>query len=84
MVLNTIEKYSSMSENLNQEKRKLNWIVTILMSIFFGALGVDRFMMGQVGLGLLKLITFGGLGVWWLVDLILICTRYSFRNVEWV
>ena len=35
-----------MPENLNQEKKKLNCVVTMVMSIFFGALGVDRFMMG--------------------------------------
>jgi len=69
---------------MNMEKRRLNWIVTLVLSIFFGSLGVDRFMMGQIGLGLLKLFTFGGLGIWWLIDVILIATRYNFENVEWV
>ena len=64
--------------------RKVNWTLTLIMSIVFGTLGVDRFIMGHVGLGILKLITFGGLGVWWLIDLILIATRHQFRNVEWV
>ncbi len=65
-------------------ERELNWIVTLLMSIFFGYIGVDRFMMGQVVLGLLKLFTAGGFGVWWLVDIILIATRYKFKNVLWI
>ena len=64
--------------------KELNWIVTLVMSIFFGVLGVDRFMMGQVGLALLKLFTFGGFGVWWLVDVILIATRYQYKNVTWI
>ena len=64
--------------------RELNWIVTLVMSIFFGYLGVDRFMMGHIGLGLLKLCTFGGFGVWWLVDMILIATRYQYKNVTWI
>jgi len=64
--------------------RELNWIVTLLMSIFFGYLGVDRFMMGHVGLGLLKLCTAGGFGVWWLVDVILIATRHQYKNVTWI
>ena len=64
--------------------KELNWIVTLLMSIFFGVLGVDRFMMGHIGLGLLKLCTAGGFGVWWLVDVILIATRYPYKNVTWI
>jgi len=64
--------------------KELNWIVTLLMSIFFGYLGVDRFMMGHIGLGLLKLCTAGGFGVWWVVDMILIATRYQFKNVTWI
>jgi len=66
------------------EERRLNWTVTLVLSLFFGTLGVDRFMMGQVVLGLLKLVTFGGFGLWWLIDVILIATRYDFENVEWV
>ncbi len=66
------------------ETRKLNWVVTLILSIFVGSLGVDRFMMGQVGLGILKLITFGGFGIWWLIDVILIASRSKFTNVEWV
>lgn len=40
--------------------------------------------MGKVGTGILKLITFGGLGIWWLIDLILIATKYEFKDVKWV
>ena len=64
--------------------KELNWIVTLVMSIFFGYLGVDRFMMGHIGLGILKLCTAGGFGVWWLVDVILIATRYQYKNVTWI
>ena len=72
-----------MQVNINTGK-ELNWVVTLLMSIFFGYLGVDRFMMGHIGLGLLKLITCGGFGVWWLVDMILIATRHQYKNVTWI
>jgi TM2 domain-containing membrane protein YozV len=64
--------------------KKLNWTVTLVLSILFGSLGVDRFMMGHVGLGILKLITGGGFGIWWLIDWILIATKHQFKNVEWV
>lgn len=65
------------------ETRRLNWVVTLVLSVLFGKFGVDRFMMGQVGPGVLKLLTIGGLGIWWLVDIVLIASRYQFKNVEW-
>ena len=44
--------------------------MTLLMvSIFLGSLGVDRFMLGMTGAGIGKLLTLGGCGIWWLIDL---------------
>jgi len=42
------------------------------LSIFLGGLGIDRFYLGYIGTGLIKLFTFGGFGIWSLVDLIMI------------
>lgn len=50
------------------------WMVVLLLSIFLGSLGVDRFYLGHTGLGILKLLTGGGCGVWALIDIILIAT----------
>lgn len=65
------------------KERKVNWILVLIMSVVFGSLGVDRFIMGKIGTGILKLITMGGLGIWWLVDLILIATKHKFKGVVW-
>lgn len=51
-----------------------DWTVALILSILVGELGVDRFYTGSITLGILKLITFGGCGIWWLVDIILIVT----------
>ena len=48
-----------------------SFLTTWLLSLFLGYWGVDRFYLGKVGTGLLKLFTFGGVGVWALIDLII-------------
>ncbi|MDJ1645835.1 TM2 domain-containing protein [Mycoplasma phocimorsus] len=55
---------------MNQISNKSR-IVLILLSLFFGQLGIDRFYSGRYILGLIKLFTFGGLGIWWIIDFIL-------------
>ena len=55
----------------NEMKSK---VVALIISIFLGELGIDRFYLGYIGTGILKLITCGGFGIWWLIDLIMIAT----------
>ena len=57
-------------------------MVALLLSIFLGSLGIDRFYLGKIGTGILKLITLGAFGIWWLIDLILIATK-KMPGVEW-
>ena len=56
--------------------------VSIILSVLVGGLGVDRFYIGDVGLGVAKLLTGGGLGVWWLIDLFLIQKKTKTNNAE--
>lgn len=47
-----------------------SWGLAFFLSFFLGMLGADRFSLGYGLLGILKLLTVGGCGVWWIVDLI--------------
>jgi len=47
-----------------------SWAVALLLCIFFGALGLHRFYVGKIVTGIVLLITLGGFGIWWIIDLI--------------
>lgn len=55
-------------------KSDKEWLITLLLSLFLGTLGVHRFYVGKIGTGILQLITLGGCGVWTLIDIIIIAT----------
>ncbi len=55
-------------------------IVFFLVSLFAGHLGLDRFLLGQTGKGILKLITYGGFHIWWVIDLFLIMKKVKKNN----
>lgn len=64
-------------DDVSDKKR----LPAFLLCFFFGALGVHRFYVGKVGTGILQLLIIGGLGIWVLIDFILIIVG-SFRDKQ--
>ncbi|MBE2281613.1 MAG: TM2 domain-containing protein [Ignavibacteriaceae bacterium] len=57
-------------------------MILLIVSILIGSLGVDRFMLGQTGLGVAKLLTCGGFGIWTIVDWFLIMNLAREENFK--
>ena len=49
-----------------------SWLAALLLCFFLGGLGVHRFYVGKIGTGILQIVTIGGLGIWVLIDFIMI------------
>ena len=59
-----------------------NHKTAVILSIFLGWCGADRFYVGHTGLGILKLLTFGGYFIWWIIDIFLFISK-NVNNVKW-
>lgn len=58
-----------------------DWTTLLILSILLGWLGVDRFYAGHIGLGVLKLLTLGGCGIWSLIDIIMVAIG-NFKDAD--
>lgn len=68
-----------------KESANRSFFVTWILSLTLGFLGADRFYTGRFASGTLKLVTLGGLGLWWIVDLVIVMAgglRYSDRPLR--
>jgi TM2 domain-containing membrane protein YozV len=54
----------------------------LIVSLLAGTLGIDRFLVGDTGMGIGKLLTCGGLGIWAIVDWFLIMGRAKEKNMQ--
>ena len=56
--------------------------IILLVSVFLGGIGIDRFMIGDIGIGILKLLTVGLCGIFWIYDIFTITERVKKINFE--
>ncbi len=64
---------------MSDQTEQKEWMITLLLCFFGGSLGIHRFYTGHTGTGVAMLLTFGGCGIWTLIDLITIITG-SFKD----
>lgn len=81
-IRSALEKVDDSRANTIMMQSYRDPFLMLLVSIFAGGLGIDRFLLGQTGLGILKLITCGGVGIWTIVDWFLIMDLTRDENVE--
>ncbi len=64
----------AMQQQYQQISTQKDWLTTLILCIFLGVFGVHRFYTGHIAIGVIQLLTLGGCGIWWLIDLIMIAT----------
>jgi TM2 domain-containing membrane protein YozV len=86
----SVVEQMQLCENMTEQQRFLfqsqyaatrkDRVIILVISIFLGGLGIDRFLVGDVGMGLLKLLTGGICGILWIIDWFLIMGRVDDVN----
>jgi TM2 domain-containing membrane protein YozV len=72
---------SSLNQSLPRTISDKSGLTAFLLCLFLGTLGIHRFYVGKIGTGILMLLTSGGLGIWYLYDLIIIvCNQFTDKN----
>jgi TM2 domain-containing membrane protein YozV len=84
-IINQAGNNAGVIQGVQRKDNSQIWLPLFLLSIFLGNLGIDRFYVGKIGTGILKLITFGGFGIWWLIDCIMILTgRFTDKDGNFI
>ena len=79
------EKFETIDESKMSLMYSLQFkdpITALILSLVVGGLGMDRFYIGDTGLGIAKLLTCGGCGIWTIIDYFLIMKRTKEKNFE--
>ena len=63
------------------EKEPRDWLVSLILCIFLGYLGIHSFYNGKIGVGIAQILTAGGCGIWTIIDLVMICTD-QYKDAE--
>lgn len=83
MIEDVKQKLESLDESKESMLMATEWknpTVAFLFAFFLGGFGVDRFWLGETGLGVVKIITCAGAGIWGLIDLFTVMNRAKMYN----
>ena len=79
-IKSSLDRMSPNNQMYVQSQTYNDPILLLIISILLGTFGIDRFLIGQMGLGILKLITLGGGGIWTVIDWFLIMDATKKEN----